>query len=340
MRPLVRAIFVSGTLVACASDVPDEAEDSVSDEIRNGHLDTVHRNVVRVNSCSATLIAPRTVLSAAHCFYQPQGRVNVVVAPNILPIAATYQVHASAAPPDHDVAVLTLDAAATGIEPALLLRTAPLVGEAVTFVGYGRSQLAWPDGKRRAGSSTISDVDGAHFATYGASPTRASIDFGDSGGPAFVVRGGRERLAGIASRARNDCALGNTDCTVSEHARADAELTWIKSRMVEPLYDGSGYDTTPMPKVLTRIEIAGAYSLVAGQPTTLTISAWAPAPSGRFILRVDGVVVHQHVVTSEEVRYSPRVTVNAGTHTLAVHVYDAGDRYLGGRTLTVTAYAP
>jgi hypothetical protein len=263
-------------LVSCTGTGTSDLDDSSDDEIRNGRIDTTHPNVIRVNSCSATLIAPRTVLSAAHCFFISKGQTSVELAPNIEPIKASFVVNADAVLPDHDLAVLTLDSPLTGIEPALMLRTAPRVGETVTFVGYGRSSLAKADGKRRYGTSTIGEVEPWHVSTHGSSPTRASIDLGDSGGPAFVTRNGHERVAGVASRMINDCRLGNTDCTLSEHARTDVDVDWIAGKMIEPLYDGSGYDPTPMPKVLSRIEIGGAISLIANQPTPITISAWAP----------------------------------------------------------------
>lgn len=252
MRSATRLLILPALLaMGCvAGQVDDSDADSTDAPLVNASVDTTHLNVYQIRSvlgpqriefCTGTLVAPHTVLTAAHCIVAAPDQTFFVVDE-----AHKYRGRTTAIHPDyrlgdplHDIALITLTDDVPGIEPAWLLWVPPIAREALTLVGYGVNDDGVRDDVRRSGTTTISAVRSTDLYSRYTYSGRPVIVDGDSGGPAFVMRGDRERLTGVASKSTGECHILFVDCTDNQHTRVDLNYDWIVSQMDEPLYDGS-----------------------------------------------------------------------------------------------------
>jgi secreted trypsin-like serine protease len=194
--------------------------------------------------CTATLIAPSVVITAAHCLAgssaQPmeflpaldvedaQGGAGVAVRRAF--VHPGFGIRATGSL--HDIALVELASPLERLVPESLLDASTSnaslhAGAGVELVGYGRTSQSSVTGRRNAAIATIRTV-ATDEMTIGA-PGEAQSCEGDSGGPAFLVGSdGIRRLAGIVSRSAND-ATECVDGTV--HTRADAYAEWIAATL-------------------------------------------------------------------------------------------------------------
>lgn len=154
--------------------------------------------------CTGTLIAPDTVLAAAHCLKVPA--FDFVLGAQTSSVAK-FWAHPSYAPgtPGHlpetfDLGVLRLKEPIYTVAPLPLALTPPRVGERLTIVGFGRTADGADDaGEKRVAETVITRVLGHTFWFGQGSGKPPTICLGDSGGPSLVVRDGVEQLVGVHS---------------------------------------------------------------------------------------------------------------------------------------------
>lgn len=227
-----------GTLGLVGCEAPEVVETAaVESEIIGGAADANDPAVVllfaqKPNSnqgtlCTATLIAPTVLVTAAHCVLPGTVGANATfrafIGSDWNKPAANSWLSVSAVVFDprfdinnlgagHDMAVAIL-AVPSAIKPVAVNKTAlsqPLLGKPVRLVGYGvtdgKAQVG--AGQRRQVTTVLDDFNGL-VMHIGESQHQTCQ--GDSGGPAFMTIGGAEVLAGVTSYGYAGCVNGGYD---------------------------------------------------------------------------------------------------------------------------------
>ena len=243
----ILAAFSSACLIG------GSAENSNDEDVIGGVVDPGDPSVVSIfahlpgatagSLCTGSVIAPSTVLTAAHCVDPATvgaGNVcEVYPGPTFgagAPLAVAATDFDQAFDPNniangHDVAIVTL-AQPTSLAPLPYNRGA-LGSGPIRLVGYGASShisyAGIPNGagtKRQV--TTFIDSETANQVTIGDSGHQTC--HGDSGGPAFQTINGQEVIVGITSFGADIssiavCWFGGTD------TRVDAYLPFIDSHL-------------------------------------------------------------------------------------------------------------
>jgi V8-like Glu-specific endopeptidase len=213
--PMHRAPLAAALLVVGCAVEPSPELGSDQAAIVNGQLATGDPAVVALTTrgqqfCTGTVVAPRVVVTAAHClppnielstsaieifFGNDVDQGGTFIAATIANAHESWTI--DAIPNDIGLVALSEDAPVT---PMAMIATGEpaAAGEQVRLVGFGITEANGGDnGVKREGTGTIASAD-ASTIYLAASPSLTCN--GDSGGPMFVDRGGQPVFAGIHSR--------------------------------------------------------------------------------------------------------------------------------------------
>lgn len=161
--------------------------------------------------CSATLIAPRTLLTAAHCVDSIPGAATN--APTVRSDAGWFtvvesQTYAQATGGTTDLALLLLDRA-PGVTPMPWAWWGPPSATQVRHVGYGRTESA-PPGERFAVTTDVTGAveNRARGMLLVTGNFGQGLCFGDSGGAALAATDAGVRLVAVHSFINQACGEG------------------------------------------------------------------------------------------------------------------------------------
>ena len=258
LLPLTMALALT-SLSACAISTDDDELSSDDQDVLGGTL-SGDRSVLALRAsgslaemeCTAVLVAPDAVVTAAHCVHSRWVGSSVKVsvtgkdrvgstgwikayAPIIHPEFDAQHVNAG-----HDIAVVILRSNYTGAPPAWLTAwTLPdawsdeaartLEPTTLRVVGYGTTtdNPTAATGRRRERMVPLTDLTDEYLVAGNGGDGQQC--HGDSGGPTFLGYYGRWSVVSIASHVYGDCQTGNWGTRID--ANYDFLLSALGSRI-------------------------------------------------------------------------------------------------------------
>jgi len=181
-----------------------------------------------VLACSATVIAPQAVLTAAHCL-KGSELPDIVDGDGVHHPALAGFSHPGFDPVslDHDIALLVVDPPLTIAPLAYATTLTAAVGDTIEVIGFGWTVAndTLPPA-RRTGASQLSAIDPLQLHSV-AAPSQTCE--GDSGGPALFAA----QIIGVASSGDPMCVQ------FAQHTRVDAHADFIAATLAATAAGGA-----------------------------------------------------------------------------------------------------
>ncbi|MEO7330950.1 MAG: trypsin-like serine protease [Minicystis sp.] len=208
------------------------------------------------DTCTASLIAPTVLLTAAHCL-DPKTHAGyafgvfsgadasayptaAALGPQLLAVKSVHM-HPDYddAPPFHaDLGVALLEEALE-VTPLPIARSAPapaIVGGPARIVGYGQTKYGEYNAVKHEASTVVAAIGDEDTIVVGDGERRGCV--GDSGGPALVKVDGVEQIVGV------DSYTETTGCLEPAHyRRADVYASFLDTYAPPPVVD-AGVDAS------------------------------------------------------------------------------------------------
>ncbi|MFF7928894.1 trypsin-like serine protease [Streptomyces mirabilis] len=195
---------------------------------------TARLDVGDQHGCSATLVAPQWLLTAASCFTGTPGSPLAAGAPKLKTTAtvggSVQQVVSLVPRSDRDVVMAELAQPVKGVTPIGVAGSAPAAGDAVQAAGFGRTHDEWVPDQVHAAPFTVQNT-AATTLDLAAASDGAAVCKGDTGGPVLANGGGHTAIAGVSSLSWQGGCLG-TDAAETRSgavaARVDDLAGWVQ----------------------------------------------------------------------------------------------------------------
>ncbi|MEA5363931.1 RICIN domain-containing protein [Amycolatopsis sp., V23-08] len=246
-------------------------------------------------SCSAALVAPQWIVTAAGCLpgagaqpAPPAKPATVVVGRADLRTNAgqVLRVTSVVARADRDVALAKLSYPVPGVTPLPIGSAAPAAAETLRLDGFGRTTTEWaPDRLATAPFTT-----GAATATTIplTSPTGDDPCLGDAGGPLLRSPNGRVELAGVATGSwQHNCLAVTGTRQGSVAARTDDIAGWIADQVAPRIVRFANHFSHRCLAVQGANNVNDAPAFQHDCPGAYEDQAWElePQPAGGVLLR-------------------------------------------------------
>jgi secreted trypsin-like serine protease len=151
-------------------------------------------------ACTGTVIAPRAILTAAHCLPSTTASINVFLGTGPQQPAQSFAPHPSWRESNataFDVGVILMPADIGRTPMPLLLSRDARVGETAILTGWGKDGSG-VGATLRAGTATLTGVTALTLQTT-FTTAASSVCQGDSGGPILLNEGGAWAIGGVIS---------------------------------------------------------------------------------------------------------------------------------------------
>ena len=200
--PPAAALPAGGVCGALGAAAPTAIVNGTSCSTANAAVVLVNtRDVhdVHAGACSGTIIAPRAVLTAAHCLVGNTASVRIWLGSGPQIVARSFAVHPNYRESDTatDVGIVLMHDDLPRTPLPLLLSREAQVGEAAIIAGWGRDENSI-GATLRAGLTSIAAVTPAVLQTQ-YSTTAGSVCPGDSGGSLLLSEAGVWSVAAVTS---------------------------------------------------------------------------------------------------------------------------------------------